>query len=71
MSKVHKAGQRIQAGGRRGAKAVGGAAASKVTLGELIAAAFDTVGTEVKDVAKLLSSPDLACAIHRRIVLVP
>lgn len=41
----------------------------KLTLGELIAAAFDTMGDEVKDVVKLLSSPHMACAIQRRIVV--
>lgn len=41
-----------------------------LTVGELVAATFDAVGNEVKDVAKVLSSPDLACAIHRRIVVV-
>jgi hypothetical protein len=51
---------------RRAAKQV---AAAKMTLGDLIAAAFDTVG-EVKDVAKVLTSPDLAVAIQKKIVLV-
>jgi hypothetical protein len=42
----------------------------KTTLGELIVAAFDTVGNEVKDVARLLSSREIGRAAHRRIVLV-
>jgi len=42
----------------------------KTTLGELIVAAFDTVGNEVKDVARLLSSREIGKAAHRRIVLV-
>lgn len=46
------------------------AAAAPLTLGDLIAAAYDAVGGEVRQVAKVLSSADLACAIQRRIVLV-
>jgi hypothetical protein len=42
----------------------------QTTLGELIAAAFDTVGNEVKDVARLLASPQIGRAAHRHIVLV-
>jgi len=44
--------------------------AVQTTLGELIAAAFDTVGNEVKDVARLLSSREIGRATHSRIVLV-
>jgi hypothetical protein len=44
--------------------------AVETTLGELIAAAFDTVGNEVKDVARLLSSREIGRATHARIVLV-
>jgi hypothetical protein len=44
--------------------------AVQTTLGELIAAAFDTVGNEVKDVARLLSSREIGRATHARIVLV-
>jgi hypothetical protein len=39
-------------------------------LGELVVAAFDTVGNEVKDVARLLASPELGRAAGARIVLV-
>jgi hypothetical protein len=39
------------------------------TLGDLIAAAFDTVGSEVRAVADLVSSSDMARVIGRRIVL--
>lgn len=39
-------------------------------LGELIAAAFDTVGNEVKDVARLLSSRELRRCANHPIVLV-
>ena len=44
--------------------------AVQTTLGELVAAAFDTVGNEVKDVARLLSSREIRRAAHARIVLV-
>lgn len=54
--------------GRRTSKSV--QRAVKTTLGELIVAAFDTVGNEVKDVARLLSSREIGKAAHRRIVLV-
>jgi hypothetical protein len=40
----------------------------KTTLGELIAAAFDTVGNRM-DVAHLLTSRELSRAAHARIVL--
>jgi len=40
------------------------------TVGELIAAAFDTVGNEVLGVARLVSSPALLRASRVRIVLV-
>jgi hypothetical protein len=42
----------------------------QTTLGELIAAAFDTVGNEVTDVARLLASREIGRATHRHIVLV-
>lgn len=50
--------------------AVDGSRKVQTNLGELVAAAFDTVGNEVKDVAKLLASPELGRAAHGRIVLV-
>ena len=39
------------------------------TLGDLIAAAFDIAGNEVKSVARLVSSSDMAKVIGRRILL--
>ena len=39
------------------------------TLGELIAAAFDIVGNEVKSGARLVSSSDMAKVTGKRIVL--
>jgi hypothetical protein len=53
---------------RRGA--VAGGKKVQTTLGELVVAAYDTVGNEVKDVAKLLASPELGRAAKSRIVLV-
>jgi hypothetical protein len=53
---------------RRGA--VAGGRKVQTTLGELVVAAFDTVGNEVKDVAKLLASPQLGRVAGSRIVLV-
>ncbi|HVE85523.1 MAG TPA: hypothetical protein VND93_21870 [Myxococcales bacterium] len=43
---------------------------AQLTVGDLIAAAYDVLGSEARVVAKVLSSPDLAVAIHRRIVVV-
>ncbi len=42
----------------------------KTTLGDLIAAAFDTVGSEVRAVSELVSSSDMARVIGKRIVLI-
>ena len=50
--------------------AVAGGRKVQTNLGELVAAAFDTVGNEVKDVTRLLASPELGRAAHSRIVLV-
>jgi hypothetical protein len=41
-----------------------------LTLGELIAAAFDTAGGEVLEVLRVVTSPQLSKALGRRIVLV-
>jgi hypothetical protein len=42
----------------------------QVTLGDLIAAAFDTVGGEVRKVAKVVSSNDMTVATGKHIVFV-
>jgi hypothetical protein len=47
------------------------AKAEPLTLGELIAAAFDTAGGELSEVLKVVGSPQLAKALGRRVVLVP
>ena len=54
---------------RRAASAKAAFGNAKLTLGDLIAAAFDTVG-ETGKVAKVLTSADLAVAIQKKIVLV-
>jgi hypothetical protein len=76
MAKANKKAAAVKRQGRRGMSNVRRRAPAKaafrtrtVTLGELIAAAFETVGGEVKEVAKLLSSNDLACAIQKKIVV--
>lgn len=42
----------------------------QVTLGDLIAAAFDAVGGEVKKVARVVSSPAMTLATGKHIVVV-
>jgi hypothetical protein len=54
--------------GRRAGRARAVASQFNSTLGELIAAAFDTVGSEARTVARLISSADMAKAIGRRII---
>jgi len=51
-------------------KAVKSTAKVQLTLGDLIAAACETVGSNATKVAKLISSPDLQNAIDKRIVFV-
>ncbi|MBZ4372085.1 MULTISPECIES: chaperonin [Corallococcus] len=42
----------------------------QVTLGDLIAAAFDTVGGEARKVARVVSSTDMTLATGKHIVFV-
>lgn len=42
-----------------------------LTVGEIIAAAYDTAGGEIREVLKVVTSPQLSKALGRRIVLVP
>ena len=68
---VKNQGRRVMPALRRTTKKAQVAAKSaQVTLGDLIAAAFDTVGNEVKDVARLLSSREIVQTTGRRIVFV-
>lgn len=69
--KAQRQGRRVMPAIRRKtARAQKAISNVNTTLGDLIAAAFDTVGNEVKDVAKLLSSRELAKCAGKRIVLV-
>ncbi len=54
---------------RRAAQAKVAIGNSGATLGDLIAAAFDTLGGDSKKVARMLTSADLAVAIQKKIVL--
>jgi hypothetical protein len=75
-----KTQRRDQVNGRKaGAKAKVARAAARVvkpmrkvqvTLGDLIAAAFDTVGGEVKKVARVVSSRSMTLATGKHIVVV-
>lgn len=69
-TKVRRQGRRVAPALRRSAKAAAPAAKAQVTLGDLIAAAFDTVGEETDKVAKLLASRQLRRATGQKIVLV-
>ena len=66
--------QRSPGGGKRGRRPESTATAMarrvNTTLGDLIAAAFDTVGSEVREVAEVVSSSAMARVIGRRIVLI-
>jgi hypothetical protein len=59
-----------QAGVRRGGRARAAVKRAQLTVGDLVAAAYDALGSEARDVARVLTSPDISMAIHRRIVLV-
>lgn len=65
---VKKAGRQAKvARAEKGTKPMGKV---QVTLGDLIAAAFDTVGGEVKKVARVVSSPAMTLATGKHIVVV-
>lgn len=78
MAKAQRRDQVIQRKSRQTKAKVARAAANvarpvrrvQVTLGDLIAAAFDTVGGEVKKVAKVVSSPNMTLATGKNIVFV-
>jgi hypothetical protein len=66
---VKRQGRRVMPALRSGVRAR--ATANKaLTLGDLIAAAFDAAGGKVDDVAKVLGSSEIAAATGRKIVLV-
>lgn len=67
---VQRQGRRvIPAIRRRAAQVKAATGTARATLGDLIAAAFDQVG-DARQVAKVLTSADLAVAIQKKIVLV-
>lgn len=68
---VRRQGRRVMPALRRAAKRVkqAGAEPGPLTLGELIAAAFDTAGGEFVEVLRVVTSPQLSKALGRRIVL--
>ena len=68
--KVQRQGRRGAPTKRRVAPTRPAAKHVETSLGELIAAAFDTLGNEVADVARLLSSRELRRSSGQRIVLV-
>ncbi|XXF77470.1 chaperonin [Myxococcaceae bacterium GXIMD 01537] len=78
MAKAQRRGQKVVrkvarkvAGKRRTAPRVAREARRvQVTLGDLIAAAFDTVGSEVRKVARVVSSPAMTLATGKRVVVV-
>ncbi|MBF5042820.1 hypothetical protein FGE12_10485 [Aggregicoccus sp. 17bor-14] len=69
-SKVSRKGRRVLPTLRRTAQRVQAAASlAQLSLGEIIAAAFDTAGGEPHEVLKLVTSPQMTRALGRRIVL--
>lgn len=69
---VKRQGRRVIPALRRTAQRVG-TAASRVplTLGEVIAAAFDTADGETREVVRLVASPAMERALGKRIVVTP
>ncbi len=55
---------------RQGIRAQAAVKKVQLTVGDLIAATFDTVGTEARSVAKVLTSRDMYRLTDRRIVFV-
>lgn len=62
--------RQVKAGRAAAAKGVRPVRRVQVTLGDLIAAAFDAVGGEVKKVARVVSSPAMTLATGKHIVVV-
>ncbi|NOK23375.1 hypothetical protein [Corallococcus carmarthensis] len=68
---VRRQGRRVMPALRRTAKRARVAAQkAQLTLGEVIAAAFDTAGGEMSGVLELVTSPQMTRALGRRIVVV-
>ena len=70
VRKQNAAEPKAEKGVRRGARAKAAVKRAQLTVGDLVAAAYDALGSEARVVARVLSSPDLSAAIRRRIVLV-
>ncbi len=66
---VQRQGRRVMPASRRARRAK--ADPAQLTVGELIAAAYDTSGGERLEVLKLMVSPQMSRVLGRRIVLVP
>ncbi|NBD13661.1 MULTISPECIES: hypothetical protein [Corallococcus] len=68
---VRRQGRRVMPALRRTAKRARVAAQkAQLTVGEVIAAAFDTAGGEMSGALELVTSPQMARALGRRIVVV-
>ncbi|RKH57611.1 hypothetical protein [Corallococcus aberystwythensis] len=68
---VRRQGRRVMPALRRTAKRARVAAQkAQLTVGEVIAAAFDTAGGEMNGVLELVTSPQMTRALGRRIVVV-
>ena len=67
---VDNAKRKTSKRGRRPESQTRAVTSHKTTLGDLIAAAFDTVGSEVRAVSELVSSSYMARVIGKRIVLI-
>jgi hypothetical protein len=65
---VQRQGRRVMPAPRRTTQRK--ATPALLTVGELIAAAYDTAGGEQREVLKLVTSPQMSRALGRRIVLV-
>jgi len=65
---VQRQGRRVMPASRRARRAK--ADSGLLTVGELIAAAYDTTGGERLEVLKLMVSPQMSRVLGRRIVLV-
>lgn len=64
---IQRQGRRVMPAMRRTAKRK--TAAAKLTLGDLIAAAYDTAAGDSLEVLKLVTSPQMERVLGRRIVL--
>ncbi|MCY1046303.1 hypothetical protein OV208_33675 [Corallococcus sp. bb12-1] len=70
VTTVRRQGRRVMPALRRTAKRARVVAQkAQLTLGEVIAAAFDTAGGEMSGVLELVTSPQMTRALGRRIVV--